>query len=372
MDYTSIYESIIELHNINNTTKKYCFYYDETNNPRLFKLTEKGFNVNEKSFFILGGLVFPENKSLLDEQAIILIKKLNLQSSSTEIKFKHISGESKDFFELMTKKKVQILIDWVFQNNYFIHYSYVDNFYFSIVDIVDSLKESTIGDISFNRSLKDSLYELIKKNKEWFINLLIEVNYPNINNHKYFLEKIINLIFITNENDDFNLEYLRQSFKNYRNKQLVFLENNDDCILISNYTGLYINSIITYPNSTHFFDNEDFIEKKIEDIGFNLFNKDYKNYEFLDSKSNVYIQISDLIVGILRMWISFIEFNSHEESNMQLRRLSNESRKSIYKLQMIMLNSLNESKGFKNGISSNSFELKLNQFLEYDFLYDSI
>lgn len=372
MEYTSIYELILELHNINNTTKKYCFYYDETNNPRLFKLTDKGFNVNEKSFFILGGLVFPEDRIPLDEQSIILIKKLNLQSSSMEIKFKHISGKSKDFLELMTKKKVQDLIDWIFFNDYFIHYSFVDNFYFSIVDIVDSLEESTIGDIDFNRSLKDSLYELIKKNKEWFINLLIKVNYPNINNHKYFVEEVINLIFKTNENDDFNLEYLRQSFKNYRNKQLIFLENNDDCILISDYTGWYINSIITYPNSAHFFDNEDFVEKKIEGTRFNLFDKDFKNYEFIDSKSNIYIQISDLIVGILRMWMFYIEFSSQEESNLQLGRLSNESRISIHKLQMIMLNSLNESKGFKNGVSSNSFELKLNQFLEYDFLNGSI
>ena len=62
MDYTGMIENIASLHNIPNMDKEYVLYYDETNNARVFKLTEEGFNFDEHAYFILGGLAFEKGK----------------------------------------------------------------------------------------------------------------------------------------------------------------------------------------------------------------------------------------------------------------------------------------------------------------------
>ena len=148
------------------------------------------------------------------------------------MKFKHIRNGANDFLTLISKPKVAVLIGWLYEKKYLIHYSYVDNFYYTIVDIVDSMEESWFGGPELNRELKNSFYSLIKENKDWFLSLLIEIDYPNIKNHKKFVEKLVDWVWSLNINDDFYLEYLRQSLKSYREKQLIFLEDNEDRVAI--------------------------------------------------------------------------------------------------------------------------------------------
>ena len=124
MDYTVMIENIASLHNIPNMDKEYVLYYDETNNARVFKLTEEGFNFDEHAYFILGGLAFEKGKIL--QQSIIdeLVDNLKLQSNMREIKFKHIQQKSKNFIELLSKPKFKIFVEWLEKNNCWIHYTY--------------------------------------------------------------------------------------------------------------------------------------------------------------------------------------------------------------------------------------------------------
>lgn len=169
-------------------------YYDETNNPRTFRLTDDGFNVNEHEFFILGEIGFEPDKFVSDEDIDELFTGFQLQGSITEVKFKHIRQNAQDFLSLLSKPRVTTLIEWIYEKQYPIHYSYVDNFYFTIVDIVDSMKESWFGGPDLNRELKNRLYSLIKEDQDWFVSLLIELDYPNIKNHKKFVGKIVDCI----------------------------------------------------------------------------------------------------------------------------------------------------------------------------------
>ncbi len=222
LDYKINYEFIKENGNVTNMDEPYMLFYDETNNPRTFRLTKTGFNVNESEYFILGGVGF---KTVIDADAAPVDKlfhDLRLQSNASEIKFKHIQQNAKDFFSLMTKPKVRCFLDWLASiDSAFIHYSFVDNFYYAIVDIVDSTEEYWFMGPEFNRELKDRLYSLIKGYKDWFIDLLIEVDYPNIKNHQYFITQVVEWLWTVNISEDFHLEYLRQSLKSYRNKGLV-------------------------------------------------------------------------------------------------------------------------------------------------------
>lgn len=282
------------------------------------------------------------------------------------MKFKHIRNNAKDFLKLLSSSRVVALINWIYDKKYLIHYSYVDNFYFTIVDIIDSMEESWIIGPEFNRALKNSLYSLIKNNKEWFLSLLIEMDYPNIKDHNLFVEKIIDWIWSINVKDDFHLEYIRQSLKSYRNRELIFLTKNEDRIAIGDYSHFYANLIITFPNSLHIFDEEATIQNILNDNPIEL-QEHHISYKFVNSKDERLIQISDCIVGILRYWLTFLDSVSIPKLDKILNEITEEQKFTLRKFQEILLYSLDKSTGFKHGIGCNDFELKISNFLEYDF-----
>lgn len=288
MDYTTHRRQAIELGGLSllKMNKQYEMFYDETNNPRLFRITEKGFNIDDKAYFILGGLVFEKGRKPSEKMMNGLYKKLEFQDNIKEIKFKHIKQNAKTFLELLTKSKVRIFIDWIDKNNYWIHYTYRDNFYYSIVDIIDSMKESNYGGLSFSRELKSTLYSVIKKDKGRFLDLLRQHKYPNIKNQKGFIEDIIFWIEEMNFDDDFSLEYMRQSLKSYKKQGLFLLKNNKDFVTIENYSVLYKQMIVLFNESKLTFDDEEYIEENIESSSLEVDGEELMNYKFVDSREN--------------------------------------------------------------------------------------
>lgn len=369
MDYQNIRLAAIEMGGLSlkKMNKTYEMFFDETNNPRLFRITEEGFNIDDKAFFILGGLVFEKNKKPSEKVINDLYKSFNLQNNVEEIKFKNIQQKAKTFLELLEKPKVRTFIEWIYENDYWIHYSYRDNFYYSIVDIIDSMDESSFGGLSFNRELKNNLYLMIKTDKNYFLNLLRQFNYPNITNQKAFVEKIITWIETMNFDDNFFLEYLRQSLKSYRKSSLIYLENNKNLITIEDYSDIYINLIVMYSQSKLIFDEEDYIEKKIQEQSLKIGEKNLSNYRFIDSKESKLVQLSDLTVGILRFWMRYLEGKTIEELNNDLESLNYNQKKTMKQFQAILYKSLLKNMAFKHGSGSNDFEEKLNAFYEYDF-----
>lgn len=369
MDYSEIRKIAIELGDLSKEKmdKNYQMYYDETNNPRLFRITEEGFNFSEKAYFILGGLALEKEKMPSKEYIDKLFDSLKLQGNTKEIKFKHVQQEAADFLELTKKSRVRTLIDWLYRNNYWIHYSYRDNFYYSIVDIIDSMEESSYGGINLNRELKNELYRNIKKDKDTFHTLLRRFEYPNIKNQKEFIESIILWIEEMNFESNFSLEYLRQSLKNYREASLVYLEDNKDFITIEDYSDIYRHLIVLFNKSNLTFDKEDFIEKKLQIDSIEISGEKLSNYDFIDSKNEKLIQLSDLTVGILRYWMEYLEGETIEDMENEFVHLGTIQKETMVKFQEILNRSLLENIAFKHGSGSNDFEDKLNFFYEYNF-----
>lgn len=367
MDYTGMIENIDSLHNIPNMDKEYVLYYDETNNARVFKLTEEGFNFDEHAYFILGGLAFEKEKILQQSITDELVDNLKLQSNMREIKFKHIQQKSKNFIELLSKPKFKIFVEWLEKNNCWIHYTYLDNFYFSIVDIIDMLPESAIGGLNFSRDLKNSLYYYIKKDKDWFVNFMKYFEYPNVTNQEQFINELLSWIERFNPTiEDFNMEYIRQSLKAHKKEDLILLTSNNAGVMIENYHSVYANSIVSYYNSEHIFDEEYTIQEKLEEFPVEFSGKK-ANYKFVKSDNDVFIQLSDVVVSILRMWMAMLEGNSLEELQQLYLTLSNDKKSVMKSIQYVMKNSMYETYGFKQGIGSDRFEKKIIHFLEFKF-----
>ena len=58
IDFSEIREIAIAFSGLSHMDNEYTFFYDETNNSRLFRITETDFNVSKDEDFVLGGLVY--------------------------------------------------------------------------------------------------------------------------------------------------------------------------------------------------------------------------------------------------------------------------------------------------------------------------
>lgn len=146
------------------------------------------------------------------------------------------------------------------------------------------------------------------------------------------------------------------------------MENNEDKVAISDYSTFYANLIVTFPKANHIFDHELSVEALLNANPIELSGHKDINYKFVDSKDERLVQVSDLIVGVLRYWMSFLESVNIQNLSEILNGLSELQKVKLKKFQGILIHSLDISTGFKHGVASNEFELKVSFFLEYDFL----
>lgn len=354
-----------------NNSIKDTFYYDETNNIRKFVLRENGFNNDiSNAYFILGGIVVPND---VVPNIDILIKKLDFPKENKELKFKNFVGRKKTIDGILRSKKINILLTWLINEKLYIHY-FIENFlYFSIVDIVDSLpvdEASQNALFILNRSLKNALYTEVFKDLNSYLELLYEYGYPNIKKGKIkdFVSNLYDIYFANYEGhdsvEDFPKEMLRQMMKQARkNDELVFLEDNEDYILVENFYINYISQMLRFPNSNHIFDSEVEVEGKINVEHNDLSN--YVSYCFVDSKTNHFIQLSDVIVGLISQILSFIEYRSIEEIREFMDNLDNNGLEIISRLNKLITMSDEITKLTLCFIGADDSINKINFFYDY-------
>ncbi|KON10968.1 hypothetical protein FDF50_12040 [Clostridium botulinum] len=293
--------------------EKMTFYYDETANVRKFSLTEEGINdlnaVNRD--FILGGVAFdgdacPAN---IDE----LYRRLRLQPTVRELKYDKLVNGHKDFWKGLNRNTLSEFLDWLCNSGLYIHYITLNNLYYSIVDIVDSLWDVQpqfcfSGEWEF--SLKSVLYKFAFENQDDFYAVLKTYEYPDIKEDKIkdFCRELINLIEENGDFDDFFLECFRQMLKvNSKKEKMLFLQDNEKDVLVQEYFLLRIGRCYMFKNSFHYFDEEDEAELKMKEIKMLDGDKELLNYAFVDSKKDRLIQISDALIGLLGKFFEFID-----------------------------------------------------------------
>jgi len=316
-DLTKDRKQTIDSMELKNMDKKYTFYYDETNNIRKLRLKKNGtFNIQTNEVnknFVLAGICHEENKHLLDIQQ--LKNNLNLDKNNTEIKFKHIAKGT--FIECLTFKKLNIFLDWLSNNDLYIHYSSIDILYWSIVDIIESsvqyYSQFRYKDLDYFKML---FYEIVKVDLENFLKILAKYNYPNIiekKRNKFLSELMVyidkNKLPVIKDIDAVNEHstlVLLDILKNSKNQGLTFIENNIDLELINSFDLFYQRPLGLFNISTHIFDEEEQIMKSFNKVEFYDNEKKLQNFTFEKSHENDLIQISDVVVGILGKYMTFI------------------------------------------------------------------
>ena len=305
-DCTSIREITILLNGLNRTKMDsiYSLYFDESGNTRCFWIKDGSYNVDPHTHFVLGGIV--ANNVVSFEYAK---NKIGCNSTVKEIKTKNVCRGS--FEECLKSKKLENYFDLLIEQKWLVHFSVVELFYYGIVDIVDSIEKGN----SDSDNLKNELYRILRLYPNKTIQMMIQYNYPNIDNKdlKGFIEACVDIVdeYMIATGDANELTYrLRMLFLLAKEKdELVFIQDEETGSMIKSFTHFYQRPIYMFKNSTLVFDEETALEGNLQACDLILEGKALHNYQFVNSKNNVMVQLSDVFVGVLARFFRFINAN---------------------------------------------------------------
>lgn len=308
-------KAIFDLNGIPPFEEEMTFYYDESGNCRKFFLTDAGVNNTDalKGDFVLAGVAH-EGRSF-DIDVPSLYAALDYKEGQKELKFKHLYHNSRDFQSFIGSKRATGFLEWLSKSGLYIHYSALNNLYYSLVDIVDSLWETHPQCIMYMRDIKGALYDFVIEHQDEVIDIFIRHTYPDVKDVSAFCNEICSLIWGYNDDNEYDsgffLELLREMLKTAgKLDKLIFVQDNEPFMLIQEYYIFYTERCEIFSKSHHIFDEELTVQKQMSNL--ELYENDIhlSNWQFVKSHENIYVQVSDLIAGLLRKLFMFLDENS--------------------------------------------------------------
>lgn len=302
----------------------YTFFYDESNNIRKLSLINGCFNTdshaNPSPCFILAGILHEGLSASSDIGELVV--NLRLPETVKELKFKQMAKGC--FLDNLKSEKLSIILKWLLESDYFIHYSNINMEYWSFVDVIDDYcmyAHELIG-MPFDRAFldfhKNALYELMKENRSDFLHLLSSVNYPRIEPkdvqvfHIGLNELLNKQLSIVSKNDRnigdailrsmYSLSDLLYTCSDIKKYPIVYEKKPN--ILIDGLSFFYGHRVKNFSDSSHFLDNETEVKKFFKKSEF--FNLSDINYQFVDSCDYFEVQVSDVLSGLLKNYFTFI------------------------------------------------------------------
>jgi len=332
---------------------EYSFYYDETNNIKKLSISEEGYNNTLDSNFILGGVVFEGSEPNIED----LFDGLKLQKTLKDVKFKHIAKGS--FVDCLKSEKLKFFLDYLLKSKIYIHYSTINIFYYSIVDIVDSaiVSSSVAQELgpAFANELKNDLYKLFLLEKEAVHELFFRYQYPNIKSESAisFIDELTSIFdpYIEEHEYHVSLTSLKQILKEAKKKgSLPFIMDNEDHVLLQDFYHFYLRPIYTFKNSAHIFDKEDDVEQILKLYEIKYGDEKINSYNFVDSVANRLIQTSDITVGILGKLFEFLNTSSKDDIKNIRKKLDNDQIVCLDMLLDLIDKSEKKNQGFLHNI----------------------
>ena len=307
IDCTSLRNDIILLNDLDvkKMDSPYSMYFDESGNTRCFWIKDGEYNVDPFTHFVLGGIV--ANKAVDFEYAK---KRIGCNVTVQEIKSKNVYKG--DFETCLKSTKLKNFLDLIVEQGWLVHFSAVELFYYAIVDIVDSVMEVDID----NYQIKNELYRILRHDISMTQHILVQYEYPNVSddNKNDFLDSCIkvldNNIVNTGRANEFTYK-LRIGFQlAQEKKELPFIQDENTGSLLHNFFSFYMRPIYMFKNSLLFFDEELSIQEQLKSYSLLLDGATLENYQFINSKENVMVQLSDVMMGIIARYLRFVNTNN--------------------------------------------------------------
>lgn len=323
------------------------------------------FNVDYTADFVLAGLVRKE-KDMVDASLETFRKILKLQGNVDEIKFKTLYSKG-DFLQCVKEKRLFETLFWIDKSPFYIHYTNVNNLFYTLVEIFDSIvNPDEISEFGYDYfKMKSVFYYMFKGKSDELQKLMFKYKYPNI--QRVDVEAFCNdLLFLLGsrremkEEEKFLSGMLTRASKS---GELVFLHNNENYVMQENYAEFYLDPIRKYQKSMHIFDEEiivqDIVKKQMAQ-GQNM----EDNFKFVDSKTDIFVQLSDVIAGILGKLFKYINSTSVNQRRKDVESLSKIQIDNILLIDKLRTEADQENSGFLCSIGPWDVIGALNTFFE--------
>ena len=362
----SMQQELCDMWGINNQTK-YVFYYDESNNCRKFWVddSKQQFNTDYTADFVLAGLVKKE-EDIVDVSLETFRKPLKLQGNVEEIKFKKLYAKG-DFLQCVKEKRLFETLLWIDKSPFYIHYTNVNNLFYTLVEIFDSIvKPDEISEFGYNYfKMKSVFYYMFKGKADELQILMFKYKYPNIQREdvEAFCNELLFLLGSRREMKEEEKFLAGMLARASKSDELVFLHNNDDYIMQENYAEFYADPIRKYQKSTHIFDEEttvqDIVKRQIAQ-GENMAD----NFKFVKSETDIFVQLSDVVAGILGKLFKYINSTSVSQRRKDIEGLSKIQVDNVLLIDKLRMEADRENPGFLCSIAPLDEVGILNRFFE--------
>ena len=295
IDVEDMKQSLRNLHGIEPYEGILTFFYDESGNCRKFSLTKNGVNFEDSLWgdFVLAGVAYDGVENNID--FCDMYQALEYKEGQKELKFKHLYHNSSDFCSFLNSKRLTGFLRWLRNSGLFVHYSALNNLFYSLVDIVDSLWEDFPQCIIYIWDIKSALYDFTVEHCDEIIDLLFRYGYPNVTQCRMFCSELCDIILYYNDDNEYD-------------------------------SGFYLELCEMFSQSRHFFDEEVTVQKQLSGIQLYENGQQINNYFFEKSHENIYIQISDMIAGLLRKLFAFLDATTFQTA-LSLSKELNETQK---------------------------------------------
>ena len=305
-------------------------YADESMNLRKVKLSQK---VNKKLkylFFVIGGVIVPDN---VDLYKIINLYDKSEGFPSGEVKYNFFAHNENTIEKAIKHDRFYRLFDFLLKNNIYIHLNINSYWYLGLADIVDSLFVEDDYNYFVATEFKMALYEIMMLHYDEMYELLYAHNYPSISkeNINSFINDLYRIVKKSadedvREGDEIynGIVGLKTLLNQKRNKvkELVFIQDEEPLLLYDSLLPVYMQTCIAFMKNGIHFDNEFIIAEKMNEISPEII-KDLK-LDFVDSKDSIGVQISDVIAGFTaRLYEMLVDENRLRECYNRFYRIKN-------------------------------------------------
>lgn len=318
----------------------YSMYFDESGNTRCFWIKDGKYNVDPFTHFVLGGIV--ADKAVDFEYAK---KRIGCNETVQEIKSRNVYKG--DFETCLRSSTLKNYLDLIIEQKWLVHFSAVELFYYAIVDIVDSIMKIDAD----NYQIKNELYRILRHDISMTQHLMVQYEYPNVsdNKKKDFLNSCIKVLdnYIADTGRANELTYkLRLEFQLAQEKtKLPFIQDEDTGSLLHSFFLFYLRPIYMFKNSQIILDEELSIQEKLQSYCLLLDGSTLENYEFVNSKNNVMVQLSDVMMGIIARYLRFVNTNIDYIDGI-VSKFDTNQLASFYRLNNILNISVSENSAF--------------------------
>ena len=359
-------QELCDMWGINNQTK-YVFYYDESNNCRKFWVddSKQQFNTDHTADFVLAGLVRKEEEKV--EASLETFRKpLKLQANVEEIKFKKLYAKG-DFLQCVNERRLFETLSWIDKSPFYIHYTNVNNLFYTLVEIFDSIvKPDEISEFGYDYfKMKSVFYYMFKGKADALQILMFKYKYPNIQREdvEAFCNDLLFLLGSRREMKEEEKFLAGMLARAAESDELVFLHDNDDYVMQENYAEFCADPIRKYQKSRHIFDEEttvqDIVKKQIA-MGENMAD----NFKFVKSETDIFVQLSDVVAGILGKLFKYINSTSVNQRRRDVEGLSKRQVENILLIDKLRMEADRENPGFLCSIGPGDGIGILNRFFE--------